>query len=74
MKIQKQISILNASTWILSEYNPSKDYMEFGEWFLNHRTEEKLIKLAKSAGIKKQLVTVDKEQLGVNLFLRIKKM
>ena len=56
-----------------SDTNPSKDYMEFGEWFLHHRSEHKLTELAKESGFSATSITIDKEPLGVNLFLRIKK-
>ncbi len=54
--------------------NPSKAYMEiFGEWFLFHRTEAELTDLALCAGFEKDDIFVDREPLGINLFLRIKK-
>ncbi len=54
-----------------SDHNPSRAYMElFGEWFLNHRSESHLIELAKKAGAIRCLV--EKEPMGVNLFLRAK--
>lgn len=56
-----------------SEDNSSRGYMEvFGEWFLIHRSKEELIRLAKSAGVSENNICVDSEELGVNLFLRIK--
>ncbi len=57
-----------------SKNNPGRVYMEvFGEWFLNHRSEEELIELAVLAGAKRKEIRVDHEPLRVNLFLRIKK-
>lgn len=53
--------------------NPSKDYMEFGQWYLNYRTEEDLKKIAVMAGIKEQSISIDREDKGVNLFMRIQK-
>ena len=53
--------------------NPSKPYMEFGSWFLNHRTEEELISLANACGIDNSYIEIKKESEGVNLFLHIKK-
>lgn len=56
-----------------SEYNPSRGYMElFGEWFLIHRSREKLISLSIQAGVQRELITVEQEPLGINLFLKIK--
>lgn len=54
-------------------HNPSRDYMEiFGEWFLIHRTEEQLKKLAMQAGFEKQMIHIDHEPENVNLFLHIR--
>lgn len=53
--------------------NPSRNYMEiFGEWFLNHRTEDELLSLALNAGFSKDMVFIGKEPENVNLFLHIK--
>lgn len=53
--------------------NPSRNYMEiFGEWFLNHRTEDELLGLALNAGFSKDKVFIGKEPENVNLFLHIK--
>lgn len=56
-----------------SESNPSRDYMEFGEWFLYHRTENKLLMLAEQAGCDLNNIVIDREPSGVNLFLRVRK-
>lgn len=56
-----------------SSTNPSRDYMEFGEWFLHHRCEEDLINLAKHSDIDYKNIIVDSEPFGVNLFLRLRK-
>jgi extracellular factor (EF) 3-hydroxypalmitic acid methyl ester biosynthesis protein len=53
--------------------NPSRHFMEFfGDWYLYHRSEEKLVKLALEAGIPRNRISVEKEPVGVNLFLHIK--
>ncbi|MBU1012355.1 MAG: class I SAM-dependent methyltransferase [Bacteroidetes bacterium] len=55
------------------DYNPSRDYMEiFGDWYLNHRTEEQLFKLAIFAGFKGRQIRIGKEPENVNLFLHIR--
>ncbi len=55
------------------ENNPSRDYMEvFGEWYLHHRTEGRLIQLALKAGFDRANIAVAKEPENVNLFLHIK--
>lgn len=54
--------------------NPTEGYMElFTGWYLHHRSPEQLIKLAQAAGISdRSRISVDQEEVGVNLFLRIK--
>jgi SAM-dependent methyltransferase len=53
--------------------NPSRGYMEiFGEWYLHHRTEEDLIKLAEQAGFKQSQIQIGKEDEDVNLFLHLR--
>lgn len=52
--------------------NPSRDHMEFGNWFLIHRTRGELSGLATDAGIPPESVTVGQEALGVNLFLHVR--
>ncbi len=55
------------------DHNPSRDYMElFGEWYLHHRSEEKLIDLATRAGFEQAQITIGKEEENVNLFLHVK--
>ena len=57
-----------------STKNPTKKLMEnLSDWYLNLRTESDLYRIASDAGIDKELVSVDKESLGINLFLKIKK-
>ena len=56
-----------------STENPTQRVMEImGEWFLNHRSSNHLIKLATEAGIPNELIFVDNEPLGINLFLKLK--
>lgn len=55
-----------------SEENPSRRYMEtFGEWYLHHRSPEKLIGIAMQAGFKRTEIQVGKESEGVNLFMHL---
>jgi SAM-dependent methyltransferase len=56
-----------------SDNNPSKDYMEFGEWFLHHRNEDGLRILAEKSGCNLKSISIEKELSGVNLFLRVRK-
>lgn len=57
-----------------STRNPTKKLMEnLSDWYLNLRTESDLFRIASDANIDNELVTVDKEPLGVNLFLKIRK-
>jgi len=56
-----------------SPSNPTIKVMEvMTEWFLNYRNEEHLQNLAQEADIAKQRISVEKEPLGINLFLKIK--
>ena len=56
-----------------STKNPTKRFMEVIDWYLNARTESDLFRIASDANIDKELVSVEKEPLGINLFLKIKK-
>ncbi len=57
-----------------STKNPTKKLMEvISDWNLNLRTESDLFRIAADADIDRELVSVEKEPLGINLFLKIKK-
>jgi extracellular factor (EF) 3-hydroxypalmitic acid methyl ester biosynthesis protein len=57
-----------------STRNPTKKLMEnLSDWFLNLRTESDLYRIASDAVVDKELVSVDKEPLGINLFLKVRK-
>ena len=56
-----------------STKNPTKRFMEVIDWYLNPRTESDLFRIASDANIDKELVSVEKEPLGINLFLKIRK-
>lgn len=47
-----------------------KHYMEFGDWFLNYRDNNKLIELTEKIDCTD--IFVESEELGVNLFLHLK--
>lgn len=77
MALKRLLTMLRPGGEILignfSEHNPSRGYMElFGEWFLIHRSREELIALSLQAGVQPELITVEQEPLGINLFLKIK--
>jgi SAM-dependent methyltransferase len=56
-----------------STENPTKNLMEvLSDWYLNHRSKEDLLRIAGKAGIVNGRVSVDAEDLEVNLFLKIK--
>lgn len=57
-----------------SEKNTSREYMEFGEWFLRHRPADLLFDLAKQAGYPPSCIEVTGEPTGVNLFLTVVKV
>lgn len=57
-----------------STKNPTKRLMEvLSDWNLNLRTESDLFRIATAANIDKEMVSVEKEPLGINLFLKIRK-
>lgn len=57
-----------------STKNPTKRLMEvLSDWYLNLRTESDLFRIASDANIDKELVSVQHEPLGINLFLTIRK-
>ena len=57
-----------------STKNPTKRLMEvLSDWYLNLRTESDLFRIASEANIDKEMVSVEKEPLGINLFLKIRK-
>ena len=66
LTINGKMTISNFST-----LNPSRDYMEFGEWFLFHRDMDNLTELAGKAGADPCSVSIESEETGVNLFLTI---
>jgi extracellular factor (EF) 3-hydroxypalmitic acid methyl ester biosynthesis protein len=55
------------------ENNPSRYYMEFGCWYLNHRNESSMKKIAIQNGIPENNITISSEDEGVNLFMHIKR-
>jgi len=56
-----------------SHSNPTKRLMEvLSDWYLVHRSKYDLVRMALEAQAKEEQVEVDMEELGVNLFLRIK--
>ena len=56
-----------------SNSNPTKRLMEvLSDWYLVHRSKYDLVRMALEAQASEELVNVDMEELGVNLFLRIK--
>ena len=56
-----------------SHSNPTRRLMEvLSDWYLVHRSKYDLVRMALEAEAKEEQVKVDMEELGVNLFLRIK--
>ena len=56
-----------------SKNNPTRKLMEtIIDWRLNYRSEYELMKMAKEADFESEHIKVDKEPLGVNLFLRVR--
>ncbi len=56
-----------------SHSNPTRRLMEvLSDWYLVHRSKNDLVRMALEADASEDLVDVDMEELGVNLFLRIR--
>lgn len=53
--------------------NASRTTMEFGLWYLYHRSNNELIELANKAEIHTNKISIEEESEGVNLFMRIVK-
>lgn len=56
-----------------SNSNPTRRLMEvLSDWYLNHRSKYDLVRMALEAEAREENIDVEMEELGVNLFLRIK--
>jgi len=56
-----------------SHINPTKRLMEvLSDWYLNHRSRYDLIRMAVEAEVNEDQVIIDNEELGINMFMRIK--
>ena len=68
--------LVNGGEFIIGNFspsNPTKRLMEvLSDWYLVHRSKRDLVRMALEADAKEEQVEVDMEELGVNLFLRIK--
>jgi extracellular factor (EF) 3-hydroxypalmitic acid methyl ester biosynthesis protein len=76
--IRKYVNCLDADgEMVISNFstrNPTKRLMEvLSDWYLNLRTESDLFRIASNANVDSEMVSVDKEPLGINLFLKIRK-
>lgn len=56
-----------------SDLNASRDYMEAGDWYLNHRSKADLLRLAEGLAAPMKDISVRSETLNVNLFLHLTK-
>ena len=57
-----------------SHLNPTKRLMEvLSDWYLNHRSRYDLIRMAVEADVNEDQIRIENEELGINLFMRIKK-
>jgi SAM-dependent methyltransferase len=57
-----------------SPENPTRDYMEFGEWNLKHRSKEELLHLAESCALQGFDHWIEEEPRKINLFLNLQKV
>ena len=68
--------LLDGGEFIIGNFshsNPTRRLMEvLSDWYLVHRSKSDLVRMALEAEAAKELVEVEMEELGVNLFLRIK--
>ena len=68
--------LVNGGEFIIGNFshsNPTKRLMEvLSDWYLVHRSKYDLVRMALEANAREEQVEVDMEELGVNLFLRIK--
>lgn len=76
--IRKYINCLSENgEMVISNFstkNATRRLMEvISDWYLNHRTASDLFRIASEANIDKEMVSVEKEPLGINLFLKIRK-
>lgn len=56
-----------------SHLNPTKRLMEvLSDWYLNHRSMYDLIRMAAEAGVNEDQVIIENEELGINMFMRIR--
>ena len=75
--LKKYLKLLNEYGELVvgnfSDNNPTLILQEaFSAWYLNYRSEFDLLKIASSSGLNKRDVRIEKEPLGVNLFMRVK--
>jgi SAM-dependent methyltransferase len=73
LKRLKQIAAPNGELVIgnFSDSNPNKNFQDFCEWHLHHRSPSALTLLAHAAGFQADQIQVNKEPLGINLFLHL---
>ena len=68
--------LLDGGEFIIGNFshsNPTRRLMEvLSDWYLVHRSKNDLVRMALEAEAAEELVEVEMEELGVNLFLRIK--
>jgi hypothetical protein len=55
-----------------SLHNPSRSCIEFGSWYLIYRTPKDMLQLAKNAKINSNLLSIDAEPSGINIFVGCK--
>jgi extracellular factor (EF) 3-hydroxypalmitic acid methyl ester biosynthesis protein len=75
--LRKYINCLSdGGEFVISNFstdNPTRRLMEvLSEWYLNYRSKADLLHIASEAEIDPEIVRIDTEPLGINLFLKIK--
>jgi extracellular factor (EF) 3-hydroxypalmitic acid methyl ester biosynthesis protein len=76
--IRKYINCLSENgEMVISNFstqNPTNRLMEvLSDWYLNLRTDSDLYRIALDANTNKELISIEKEPLNINLFLKIRK-
>jgi extracellular factor (EF) 3-hydroxypalmitic acid methyl ester biosynthesis protein len=76
--IRRHWRLLKEGGWFVfgnfSPRNPTRTGMELvGKWYLLHRSADQLLNLCSKAGVPFDMVEVEHEPLGINLFCKIQK-
>jgi len=78
MAVKRFLPMLRPGGWLVisnfSPNNPTRDYMDCGQWLLQYRTTKDLLKIAVAAGVPESQVSVESDAAGVVNYLHIPRM